>query len=713
VDQSKLPTHRESNELPPVSLPAFRYAHPRLPAPSAADVRRLQEENPSYLKAHKKRARGGTGKVDSAVIVAIMEPGSVDLNTLHRRLMAQKFQWRGHQQGKPLAVAYDWLYSQWSEEQRAQLRRKLIEGGHYLMNRIRDDRLSPYNVYLYNSPFQTLVAISLAIYGDTPEAEPIMRFTADFWKNRTLPVWRQVMGENGGWHEGGEYVGIGIGQAVYQVPAMWRAATGEDLFDEPGIRGFLDFLVYRTRPDGTHMRWGDGANHDRLVPDRIPLAIELRHAAAYSLGSCPKRIEPTSWPWGPLPDDSLCDPTAIERLPLTRYFDGIGLLVARSGWGKDATYLTFKAGDNYWSHSHLDQGAFTLFKGDALAIDSGVYMEYGSDHHLNYAYQTIAHNVVTVTDPDDTVPKPVKNNRPPRPIANDGGQRRVGSGWGVEAAPIDLAEWERKKDIYHTGAMLNLATDSDLVGAVADLAPAYTNKYSGQGTFSHRTHRVAAYVRTLGFDPQEEIIVIHDRVQATNPAFYKKWLLHSIQEPVIDDSGFSIRIGWSEEANRLGGDLLGTVLLPRQPYLSAVGGDGLEYFVNGVNYLKGAEDWKRKRPGSTLEPGAWRIHLSPSVMAKEDRFLVVLIPRTDPSQPLPAIRLLDEGSRYGCEIVGGQRTTRWWFDESHDGPLVEIINGSDVQTRDLRVAKRPPLEVRSNPWAVLTTVLGLSRGRDD
>ena len=83
-----------------------------------------------------------------------------------------------------------------------------------------------------------LVAANLALYSDDPRGELYMRFTYDLWKHRVLPVWRQIMGQHGGWHEGGEYLGIGIGQAVYQVPAMWRSATGEDLFrTEPGLRG--------------------------------------------------------------------------------------------------------------------------------------------------------------------------------------------------------------------------------------------------------------------------------------------------------------------------------------------------------------------------------------------------------------------------------------------------------------------------------------------
>ena len=85
-----------------------------------------------------------------------------------------------------------------------------------------------------------------------------------------------VGGRNGGWHEGGEYVGIGIGQAIYQLPAMWRAATGEDLFArEPAIRGFLTFVIHRALPDGTIQRWGDVAFPRRRVDDALAAAVSL------------------------------------------------------------------------------------------------------------------------------------------------------------------------------------------------------------------------------------------------------------------------------------------------------------------------------------------------------------------------------------------------------------------------------------------------------
>lgn len=645
--------------LAPIYIPGFKLDHPRLPHPSARDISRLRLENPEWLNQMRGHAQRGEGDLYAITLLAFIEPGSQDLARLHHRLMQEVFTYRG-EQAKPIALAYDWLYDQWSDAQRMQLRDKLAEGVGFLVNFIRRDRLSPYNVYLYNSPFQTLMAANIAIYGDDPRGELNMRFTYDLWKHRVLPVWRQVMGQHGGWHEGGEYVGIGIGQAIYQVPAMWRAATGEDLFkSEPGIRGFLDFMVYRKQPDGTDFRWGDASFFDKIVPDLTALALEYRHAAAYNLR--PPRPEPipTSWPWGPLSDATLLDPNARDSLPLSKRFDGIGLIVARSDWSPDATYVSFKAGDNYWSHSHLDQGAFTIYKRGGLALDSGLYgPQYGSDHHMNYTYQSIAHNLVTVTDPDDTAES---DGKVVRQIANDGGQRRIGSGWGLASAPIDLTDWLDQNTLYRTGQIATYAETQEHVVAVADVTSAYTNSESGQGEFSHRTRRVNRLWRTLVYDRIADSVIVFDVVDATKPDFKKRWLLHSTGKPNISGPHFTVDSGKSE-----GGYLHGKVLLPLHPRITAIGGPGFEFWVDGRNYDESgtlaANIARRNQP---VEPGNWRIELSPEVANKQTLFLVVLSPRNHPGEPTPPLRLLNRGALTGVEIVTAKGPHRWWFNPSN------------------------------------------------
>ena len=676
-DKRLAPMLPAPGELMPARLPGFRSAHPRLPHPSAADLDALRRLNPGWLEEQRRAAREGAGNTWTVAVAELAAAGSQRLELLLQRLLDLKLDWRGHEQGKALAVAYDWLHDRWAPDQRAQLRNKLADAADYLIHYIREERLSPYNVYLYNAPFQALVACSLALWRDDPRGEPVMRFTADLWKNRVLPVWRQVMGQNGGWHEGGEYVGIGIGNAIWEVPAMWRSATGEDLFAaEPGIRGFLDFVIHRTRPDGTHLRIGDGAFFDRNVPARLPLAIEYRRPAAYSMAP-PGIVAPTAWPWGPLPKPWLSDPAALAREPLSKWFDGIGWVIARSGWGPDATMVSFKAGDHYWSHSHLDQGSFTLYKGGALALDSGANYGpgYGSDHHLNYSMQTIAHNAITVTDPDDTVPMPAAPNEKPRAIANDGGQRRVGSGWGIEPAPLDLAEWQAKRELYHTGRIARYEDRDGITLAVADVTPAYTNKLSGKGTFSNRTRRVERAWRVFAYDRIDDVVVVYDDVVATRPAFRKRWLLHTTNQPQIDGSSFVAEVAPRPGPGRAGGRLEGRVLLPRDAVLLPVGGRGFEFWVEGVNYDEGGKlaQAAAKAPPQGIEPGRWRLEVMPAADAAADRFLVVLLPRAPGDAAPHRVRLLEEAGRTGAEVAGPQRTVRYWFREGELGAQVEVV----------------------------------------
>ena len=674
---SRLPP---TDALPFVSLPKFHQAHPRLPVPSQSDIERLANENPNFLRRYRNRAQNGRGYLEEAIVMARIEPGSQDLAVLHQRLMALKYSDRGDEQAKPIAMAYDWLYDQWSDTQRLALSDKLAEGCEYLINLIREERLSPYNVYLYNSPFQALIASTLALYGDNPRGDVAMRFTYDLWKNRVLPVWRQVMGKNGGWHEGGEYIGIGIGQAVYQVPAMWRKATGEDLFaSEPGIRGFLNFAIYRTRPDGTHFRWGDAGFFDKQIPDLWALAIEYQHAAAYSLQRPPDLPEPTSWPWGPLSTPMLYDPAAVTRLPLNYFFDGIGQGILRSDWTPTATYITFKAGDNFWSHSHLDQGAFTIYKGGELAVDSGLYgPKYGSDHHMNYTYQTIAHNTLTVTDPEDTVPAPGKKEEG-RPIANDGGQRRIGSGWGVEAAPLDLKEWQAKYNIYHTGRIEKIFEQEGITVIITDVTPAYTNKASGKGTFTHRTRRVEQVWRIFAYDRIDDVVIIFDQVRSTQANFRKRWLLHAIEQPRITKNGFVTTVSPNNLLNhppaQSGGRLTTHILLPKDPIIHIIGGKGFEFFVDGKNYdEKGQVAEMVRTVKKNAEPGTWRVEVMPSVDAKEDLFLNVLLPSSGQQHPTHKIKLLESGNHPTCEVQGPTRTTQWRFNRGGNDVEIKIQN---------------------------------------
>ncbi|MCE0556590.1 VanZ family protein [Motilimonas sp. E26] len=602
----------------------FNSLRPRLPSPNVEEIVALKNDG-QYLRSLARLSQ--RGKLESQVQLAYFTPESVDLAQLHQSLMALKFSGRGNVQVKPLALAYDWLYTRWSQQQLIELRAKLLEGCQFTQNYIVTEQLSPYNVYLYNSPLQALMACAIAGYQESPEFDAVMNFTAYTWLEQVLPVWRQVMGQHGGWHEGAEYVGIGIGQAIYQLPAMWRKATGDNFFNDPSIRGFADFLLYRIRPDDSQIRWGDGRFFNRGIPDQLALALELNHQASLDRISH-RDLAPTSWPWGPLAGEMI--PAAQPApLPWAKWFDGIGHLIARSSDDDQATMVNFRAGDNYWSHQHLDQGSFTLYKGSPLAIDSGFYGPgYGADHHLNYSYQTIAHNTLTITDPKDNQPMPAKNSgQAEREIANDGGQRRIGSGWG-SAAPVSLAQWQQQRDTYHTAKVLEQVQTNDFVLVYADLTPAYTNLASGRGEFSARTRRVESIKRLFIYDKFLDSAIVYDLVLATHSAFTKRWLLHTSQVPRQQENGDWLVQNYPQYERQQEANLWVSPLLPQKSYVLTLGGPEFDFYVDGKNYDEAGKintiinQQRQPKP----EPGQWRLEIIPEKQQLNDEFLVVLKP---------------------------------------------------------------------------------------
>lgn len=661
---------------PPAQLllpPGFsiKREHPRLPVPTRFGPRAFPPiGDPQNL---------GMPPLTLLIHAALQDPRPEALGRLHDLLMRLRPGGRGAEHAKILATAYDWLHARWSPVQRQALLMKTLDACEYEIALIRIEKLSPYNALLYNGVLQGLLSCALAVYPDHPRATPIMAFAQDLWVNRTLPVWRQVMGHAGGWHEGGDYGSTGIGQAVYQMPNLWRQATGEDLFrSEPGLRGYLDFLLHQLQPDGRPVPLGDVAGAEAPSPDAIALALETRHAAAYWSLMNAQVNEPTSWPAGPAPDVSLRDMTAVARLPLSKLFDGIGTMFARSDWTADATHVSFRAGDNYWSYTHLDQGAFTIYKGGNLALDSGLYHRMSSDHRMNYTAQSVAHNTLTFTDPEDTVPAPARHRTwpRPRPIANDGGQRRIGSGWGVEEAPLDLDEWQDRYATYHTATLEAFLEADGITVAVADITPAYTNYLSGSGEFSSRTRRVERFWRVFAYDRIADIVVVFDNTESTRPDFQKRWLLHSQEAPRIDPGGFLVRAPADAERGHAGSTLRGWVLLPEQAGMETIGGPGREFWVDGRNYddRGHARRMLSRLPSSRSPVGAWRLEVTPSSARTEDLFLVVMAPALDASPAHHEVKLLRHGNLVGAQVHSAGRSTRWWYSPTRNGVWVDVTD---------------------------------------
>ena len=190
---------------------------------------------------------------------------------------------------------------------------------------------------------------------------------------------------------GGTREGTGYGAALrdlFENYIYWKDSTGEDLAAlTPHPRESIDYWINATVP--TRDRFAPIGDQSRVsVPALFDYHENLVHEAVVLNPGTPEAQRGTWWLQNnsvngveqafnlhgdllPLPDS----PT----IPTERvyYSSGAGALFARSGWDTNASWLSFIAGKYDQSHAHQDQGSFTFFKNDWLAVTSNIWSNSG------------------------------------------------------------------------------------------------------------------------------------------------------------------------------------------------------------------------------------------------------------------------------------------------------------------------------------------------
>ena len=483
-----------------------------------------------------------------------------------------------------------------------------------------------------------MISAGIAIYDEFPE---MYQLAAGRFFREHLPA-RNWLYNGHAYHQGDSYGAHRYSWDTYPLWIFDRLGTGNVYNPE---QRFVPYLwVYTTRPDGQRLRAGDTfmTSSPRGRPwsefagtlftasyygDGTLLAQFLQQGGA----SDSEAVFEFLW------RDTQLQAKPLNNLPSSRYSGSpFGWMVARTGWGQDAVIAEMKVNEyNFANHQHLDAGAFQIYYRGALAIDSGLYSgssgKYGSPHCQNYYWRTIAHNSLQVYDPQEDFGK--------RGYGNDGGQRLAGG--RSEPRTLDVLLDPAKG--YRTGQVLAHGFGPD------PRAPEFT-LLQGDITDAY-SDKVRQVIRSFVFlnlhDKQvPAALVVLDRVVSADPDFRKYWLLHTQEEPRI--SGASALVDCTQHDQR--GRLTLDVLLPAADNreLTSVGGPGREFWVFGTNYANDTEPARLER--SSLEPGAWRIELSPKATTSEDLFLTVMqvTDRTAPGR-LP-VRLVEFADRVGSFI---------------------------------------------------------------
>jgi heparin/heparan-sulfate lyase len=534
------------------------------------------------------------------------------------------------------AIVYDWLYELLSREQKEAFIRELIR-----LAKTQECAYPPVrqgSVTGHASEamiMRDMISAGIAIYDEYPE---MYELAAGRFFREHLPA-RNWFYHGHAYHQGDSY---GLHRYSWDTFPLW-------IFDRLGAgnvynpqQRYVPYLwVYATRPDAERLRAGDTFCHStpRGEPWREFLGTLLT-ASYYGDGYLLSQYLRQNKPGAEEPlfeflwRDTALQPLPITDLPRSRYFGPpFGWMIARTGWDENAAIAEMKVNVyNFANHQHLDAGAFQLYCRGALAVDSGLYTgssgKYGSPHCRNYYWRTIAHNALLVYDPDEVF----KGD-----YGNDGGQRLPNG----RSEPKTLEVLLKPESGYRTGEVLAHgfgpdAQSPDFTLLQGDLTAAYGSK-------------VRQVLRSFVFlslrSPQvPAALIVFDRVAAANPMFRKYWLLHALEEPQV--SGTSAVIDRTQHGSQ--GRLILDALLPTSDnaQLAKVGGPGKEFWVFGTNYANDVPSQALER--SSMEPGAWRLELSPVQPAAEDLFLTVMQMTDRQSAGRLQVRRIDAQQRVGC-----------------------------------------------------------------
>jgi hypothetical protein len=269
------------------------------------------------------------------------------------------------------AIAYDWLYSSWTESQRQVLVQAIINKGLKPALAAYQDQgktgwwaASPYN---WNLVVNSGIGLgALAVSAEAPEVAAKVLDQAI----HSLPLALAKLNPDGGSYEGPLYWGYGTFYTCVFLAAL-DTALGKDfgLAKTPGLAATGFFPLYLTGPTGKTFNYADS-------PEKIPWLVQLFWLARkfnQPLFAIPARLSPRPHALDLLWRDFAVSPKPDDHLALDKYFRGIEVATMRSSWqGDQGTFVALKAGDNRSGHAHLDLGTFVLdAQGQRWAMDLG------------------------------------------------------------------------------------------------------------------------------------------------------------------------------------------------------------------------------------------------------------------------------------------------------------------------------------------------------
>ncbi len=300
------------------------------------------------------------------------------------------------------AVAYDWLYNWFTEEERRIIREKLTYQARLMfeasfMERMYWARTVQQNHYWFDN--YAIGVAGAALYGEVPEAEVWMAWSWDRLQG-TLKTFAQ----DGGFHEGPAYWNFSMG-SLFRWIDLYEHTTGQTIaYADTWLRKTGYFPIHYVYPD---LRSG-AAIEDTFRPGVVP-ALETLFWLAGRNGDArlfriaelihADRQNTHWWTLKALAGDTRASAGTLDELmPKLAYYRDVEAYFARTSWRTDATMFALGARplgghtlarliEAYpWiggvGHNHPAQNSFVLYgSGKELLIDPGYTLKKLTANH--------------------------------------------------------------------------------------------------------------------------------------------------------------------------------------------------------------------------------------------------------------------------------------------------------------------------------------------
>lgn len=564
------------------------------------------------------------------------------------------------------AMVYDWCYDQMTDAEKQAYIKEFIRIAGTMECHYPPKNTEP--IAGHSSEWMILrdmLSAGIAIYDEYPD---MYNYVVTMMFRDYIPA-RNFIYSGHNYHQGTGYVSVRFVNDLISLFILDKMGAGA-VYD-PAQQFVLYDFIYRRRPDGQVLPAGDVNPGNRKTPNSYAMPAMFA-ASYYNDGYIANEyfrrpsVEPHLLMMELLWRDFDLEPKSPDDLPLTRYSGTpFGWMIARTGWDKDCVIAEMKVNENFvGNHQHLDAGSFQIYYKGPLAIDSGAYQGssggYNSPHCKNYFKRTVAHNSLLIYDPQEKFACwNYGGGDKTEFAANDGGQRMPGDRWDTCRSFKSLLS-----DDYTVGNVLAHSFGPDLdVPEYSYLKGDITSAYSDKVKDVRRSF----VFLNLKDSTVPASLVIYDHIVSSDPGFRKFWLLHSIEEPSVDGTEFTV----SRTMDGDSGMLKNTVLLPEKDNVSitAVGGPGKEFWVFGTNYPNAATS----RPDPANERGEWRVEVVPVNPSAEDCFLNVIQVADNSCRSFNDVRRID-----GDKVAGAMISDR------------VVIFGRDGQALDKRVGFEIP-----------------------